>query len=189
MKSTITKNIIFIILLIFSFEGCKKNKGEFLKQKKELNNDKEYYLDLYFPDTVSINNIYEGEIIYMSPLDTITTEILKKGDTMRIMALFLKDNERHIKDSYEHILNSKEIDTFIPNNSNNIPIKYKFKKLGVNYLEGVLEDKVYLKDSDTSKLRIISRHSHITLPIFVTDDDNIIDSYFKENSIRLPIRI
>ena len=179
------KNLLFI-LTIALFMCCKNeaHKSNVVKQS-----EKEYFLDLYFPDTVNIRNIYEGEIIYKSALDTITTKLFVKGDSLRMLTLYLKSNIKLIQDDYDHILRSNKVDTFIPYTSDKIVFKYKFERLGVNYLEGVLEDEIYFKESDTSKLRIITKYNHIILPVFVTDDETIIDSYFRPEGIKLPIRI
>lgn len=189
MNLTITKSLVFILTAAFS-TSCKHNKK--VPDKAKTNNHREYYLDVYFPDTVTINNTYEGNIVYKGILDTITTKLFVEGNSMRLLTLYLKNNKTLIKSSYNHILKSKEKDTFYPSkNENNYDIffEYKFKNLGINYLEGILEDEVYLNTNDTSKLRIITKYNHITLPVFVTDNENIIDSYFKDDKVMVPTRL
>lgn len=188
MKSNLI--CILSLFLIISF-SCKEKRNNILNENNDYNvNIREYFLDFYFPDTVNIKHVYEGKIIYKGVLDTITSKLFVKGDTLRIITLYIKDNIKYIKDDYEHILKSQVSDTFYANKgSNDILFEYSFNKLGVNYLEGVLEDEVYITASDTSEVRIITKYNHITLPVFVTDDENIIDSYFKSEEVRLPVRI
>jgi hypothetical protein len=176
-----TKFTIIIVILI-CFNCCKKPKSNQLEKdnlKEELQKE---YLDFHFPDTVNIKYEYEGILYYKSSLDTITTDFFSKGDTMRLLTLYLKENKKLITNDFEHILKSKISDTFYSLKDNGeIVFKHKFNKLGINYLEGVLEDEVLLKKSDTAKLRIITNYSHITLPVFVTDKENIIDSFYSKN--------
>jgi hypothetical protein len=191
LTQIIKPEYLVILVLIFGLISCKNDKeiksetrGSSRKEIKE-----EYFLDFYFPDTVQVNKTYEGEIIFKSPLDTITKELLVEGDTMRIIALYLKDNHTLLDDDFEHILASKEVDTFVPNNSKSLKFIFKFNELGNQYLEGVLQDEVYFTTNDTTGLRIITRNSHINLPILVTDNKELIDSYFKKGKPKLPLRI
>jgi len=191
IKTIMKKNFFYILcpFLMIIFFSCKKTiDNTFNKKNVDSSDTREYFLDFYFPDTVNIKNVYEGEIIYKGVLDTITPILFVNDDTLRIVSLYIKDNTKLIKNDYEHIIKSQESDTFYPTKEKNkILFKYSFNRLGVNYLEGVLEDEVYIKTADTSALRIITNYNHITLPVFVTDDENIIDSYFKEESVKLPL--
>ncbi|NRD24956.1 hypothetical protein HNV10_17025 [Winogradskyella litoriviva] len=183
-EKLIIKNLKVIMMLVIfsSFYYCKKQIPT-VTNSNSLNHEKsKNYLEIYYPDTVNIKNTYEGIILYKSHLDTITTELFKKGDTIRLVTLYIQDNKTLFPNDFEHILKSKECDTFYPlNDGGEIKFEHKFNSLGINYLEGVLEDEVIYKETDTSSgLRILTKFSHINLPVFVTDDKNLIDSFFKE---------
>ena len=172
-----------MLILLLTIVSCKKetDQNNLLVPKNIESKVDDYYLKFYFPDTVNINHVYHGGIFYKGALDTITSKFFVKGDTMRFLSFYLKDNKSHIKNRFEHILKSKEIDTFYSLEDNgDILFEHKFNNLGINYLEGVLLDEVLINTSDTSGLKIHSKYNHITLPVFVTDDENIIDSFYKD---------
>jgi sigma54-dependent transcription regulator len=101
-----------------------------------------------------------------------------------VLTLFLKENKTKILDEYEHILKSSKTDTFYPMGSNGeIIFDFKFASIGKTYLEGVLEDEIVINTSDTTDMRIIKITNHINLPIFVTDDKDIIDNDFSKERI------
>ncbi len=167
---------------MITFNCCNKPKtNQFKNDNLKIDLQKDF-LNFRFPDTVNIKYEYEGILYYKSSLDTITTDFFTKGDTMRLLTFYLKENKNQTTKDYEHILKSKLSDTFYPlKNNGEILFKHKFNKLGTNYLEGVLEDEVIFKTSDTSKLRVVTNYKLITLPVFVTDKDDIIDSLYDEN--------
>ena len=185
MTKPLNKNLPLIILfmLFVTFISCKKDIKTNIDSNKSMeNNELKEYLNFYFPDTVYIKNVYEGVINYKSELDTITPDFFVIGDTMRILSFYLQDNKNQIPNNFDHILKSKRIDTFYSlTDDGEILFTHKFKKLGINYLEGVLVDEVLIDEADTLGLRIITKYNHITLPVLVTDNDSIMDSFVKED--------
>ncbi len=168
---------IIVLLLIIYISACKEDhKLSENITSKELS--RKTFFEFYFPDTLHVNKIYKGGISYKSELDTLTTFIHKKGDTMRLLSFHLKHNKKLINDNFQHILNNKKSRSFAAKFKDSIHFEYMFKETGNYYLEGVLEDEVYYATSNAENpLKIVREYNHVTFPVYVTDDENIIDNY------------
>jgi len=159
-----------LILIGLAFISCKKDSKI---QEEPLNTSKEVYLD--FPDTTYVGTNIFGSIEYHSQLDTI---VLKKGD------------RRYIR-FYGTITNTKiniqglkqmKLDTFVSINDSVIPVyDIKFKNLGLNYLDGYVEEVVVLNKFKDTLSRIITNETRVTKNILVVDSTTIIKTRIKES--------
>lgn len=133
-----------LILNLFIFVcSCKKNleedhiKNEINEVKKEVY---QFHFDL--PDTMVVNEMYNGKIDYKGKLDNITTSLDDEKKYRSIHYYFLKTQ------SIQYDLNElkkKLTDTLITDTHENIPLfDISFDKLGVNYLDGIVFDKVMI---------------------------------------------
>jgi hypothetical protein len=160
---------LFLVLVILTISSCQKEK---IKQKI-FNRDLTTYIDfsIEFPDTVYLNKSYDGKITYRSGLDSIITSFgdkQKNRYTRFIIAQPTIDINYDIKS-----LREKVKDTFGALNNRTIPFyDVKFSKLGVNYIDGLIDDIVLIDTVENKKngdplplLRNEARASHRVIVI------------------------
>jgi hypothetical protein len=177
MKNQIalTKHITIVIsILIPFFISCQNNSKSEVKDK--IPNELHYYVDesntvefaFVFPDTVYRNKIYNGQILYKGILDTINTQLAVGKDRRYLLYYYRLTND--ITDN----ISSNEIvlDTVGATNNNTIPFyDIKFEKLGIYYIDGLIEDEVYMTpDENTEKVRVITHQTRATHKVVVIDD-------------------
>lgn len=154
------KYIIIFILII----SCKN------ENKTKENN---FAIKIDFPDTVFINNFYNGKIDYQNDLDTITTKLLDVKKTRFLEYNFLLAN----KINYDNNKLKKIVtDTFVAKNNRNIPIyDIRFNKLGINFIDGIIVDEVnidsmMLRNGKVQpSTRIITNEFRVTKKVFVIE--------------------
>ncbi|NRS90007.1 hypothetical protein HNQ02_002942 [Flavobacterium sp. 7E] len=144
--------------------SCKEE----VRQEKTYNNNDQAVL--VFPDTVYINEEYNGKIEYKSDLDTITTGFDDVKKARFLFYSFLTTDNKNYGD--EHL---KKIvkDTFVAETHRVIPLyKIKFDKLGLNYFDGIITDEVMIENGmknkmGESKTRIITHQTRLTRGVYV----------------------
>lgn len=142
----VTVSAILLIILV----SCKENRSsekEIVIQNKFKNGYVEFNFD--FPDTIYINEVYNGKINYKSVLDTITTSFEDKRKSRYITYYMNKtqDVNYNLKD-----LKKMNLDTFGAINNRTIPIYgIKFSELGVHYLDGIINDHISIDTFSQSK--------------------------------------
>lgn len=129
--------IIAILVLQFITFSCEKKEKNVSKQ--EIKKQIDYKIE--FPDTVYINNTYNGVIKYKSVLDTITTSFDDKKKN-RYVIFYLTIVDKPDPD-YKHL--KKIAKKFGADNNREISIyDIKFTKTGVYYIDGIINDYVVL---------------------------------------------
>ncbi len=170
------KLLIFKVIVFLIFISCKKElkkDSEFQKDATNKNTiegteeDKEQNIleySIFFYDTVYVNKSYKGYIYFKNVFDTLNT---KQGD-QRFTLYYSKITDRLITDY--PTFKKQKLDTFGARNNHEIPIKFKFDKLGVNYVDGFLEDEIYIPiKNDSTKVRVVTQDARITFKVFVKD--------------------
>jgi len=162
------RKIFIIIVSIFLFlHSCKKEtrKPDNPKEEEIEKLEKSFFeYSIFFYDTIYQNKTYKGYIEYKSDFDTIKS---KQGD--RRFTLYYAKSTSILTPKYSEF-KKQVLDTFGSKNNNTIPIKFKFTKPGVNYVDGFLEDEVYIPvKGDSTKVRIITQDARITFKVFVRD--------------------
>ncbi len=166
------KNILILVLTLFSILSCKKGRGNTVLGDKIQKTDTIYKKEvvgsyqLKFPDTVLINDISVGEINYSSVLDTIK---LSPKDKRYIFFYVTTGKKLFNLDSLKKV----SLDTFVSLESNIIPFKIKFTQKGNNYINGFIEDEAYIANFyNDGKTRVITHQINVTKKVYVKDDFN-----------------
>lgn len=139
----------------------------------ELKDLKENYMDLYFPDTVTVNSTNKGFVKYYSTFDTITKKLFEGEDTLRMITLYTRKNKSFVTNNIEELLKTVAKDSFYPrksdidNNNYIIHFEQKFTNVGKCYLEGLFRDEVYFLEN--SPLRVLTKYSYVSKPVYVID--------------------
>lgn len=162
------KNKVLVITLLAILFSCKKEDP---KQVKEVKKKEE--ITLVFPDTVYINEGYDGKIDYKNNLDTLTTKIRKLQKNTRFLeyAFLLTKN---INYTDEHLKTIAK-DTFVAETHRLIPLyNIKFDKLGLNYFDGIITDEVMIENGAKGKkgepmTRIITNEIRLTRGVYVIE--------------------
>lgn len=174
------KKKIVLIILVFSIllniscqkkevKKCDTKKMSKLYQTEDGLNSFRFNL----PDTLYTGKEYVGEILYKGVFDTIVPDLMKKnpyGDRF-INFYATKTNRGNILD--DDLKSEFKLDTFSTYQSNRIPLKkIKFDKEGIFYLDGFIEDELFLKAKDTSEVRLISKTYRAKHKFIVIDSIN-----------------
>jgi hypothetical protein len=156
------KRTIFILIIFLMIISCKK---EISKTDK-----KNYEISIVFPDTVFINEPYNGKINYKNSLDTITTTLDDVRKARFIEYAFIKTQTINYSDKY---LKKIVTDTFVTRNNREIPLyNIRFNHLGLNYIDGIITDKVMIEIGEEDEkgnilTRIITDEFRFTKKVFV----------------------
>jgi hypothetical protein len=145
--------------------------------KKENNNSQKVAhatFNFNFPDTVIINKYYDGNINFKGDFDTITTflnkVVNKKG---RMIEYGFVKTQRLTND--EKVLKKSIKDTMFATSNISIPLFTKFNKLGINYVDGIIKDEVWIDTIEIingrkeKRVRIISNEFRATHKVFVVE--------------------
>ncbi|WP_430400979.1 hypothetical protein [Flavobacterium sp.] len=164
---------ILHFLLIITFISCKQEKNT---RKNETGNKshhttyntKSMNWDLHFPDTIILNQKYNGRIVYEGILDTITTSF-EDEYSRYIKVIFITSDKINV--NFETLEKVKK-DTFGAINHKEIPFyDISFKKLGINYLHGYIIDHAFLEAKGTnpkdSLVRMIENEVIFSYKVFV----------------------
>lgn len=176
--------VISICLILFTgLLSCKKEvtKKTNLKVSQE---DLKPDIEFIFPDTTYLNKSYFGVINYKGKeLDTFNIDYhseLEKDGKVRLI-YFQSKYTRNFDEKLS--FNNKIIDTFIASSNNKIPIDdIKFNELGLNFIDGLLTDEVYIKLKD-GNTRIITKEYRVTQRVFVVDSTSVTNTNTKMSVI------
>jgi hypothetical protein len=164
MNNKRIKNLICFSTIIFVFLfSCKK-------EKKIVERSDNYKISFVFPDTVFVNELYDGKINYENDLDTIDTTLNNPKKYRYIDYYFVKTKNVNYTDEYLKKITS---DTFTAEHYRSIPLyAIRFDSLGVNYIDGLITDKVMIQIGEKDEkgdimTRIITNEFRVTKKVFV----------------------
>lgn len=129
-----------------------------------------------FPDTVYVNEKYNGRLYYESVYDSITTVFENKEKDRYVLLSMLITNS--IDYDLSHLLN-KVKDTFGAVDNRVIPLRdISFPKQGVFYIDGIINDGVYIDlqrkdEKGDNLLRWLELNVRATKKVVVIDKDVI----------------
>jgi len=144
LQAILITGISVLLLITFS---CKKELSNTDDVQKRLNHKQvsekgsaEFVFE--FPDTVFINKIYNGKILYKGIFDTITTSFNDEKKS-RYISYYMTQSKNKIN-NLEQFYKIK-LDTFGAINNRIIPFyDIKFKELGTFYIQGFINDHVLI---------------------------------------------
>ncbi len=169
--------ILMPILMFFLF-SCKENKNMEKKQMWTtddlLENVDTIWCQINFPDTVYKNKAYNGEILFVSKLDTITTVFTdKQKDRYVIANVFLTKNI-----DYDHnYLKKVAKDLYGAVDNRHIPLdSLVFYDIGNYFIDAIVNDAVYIDSSQKNEkgeelLRLIETEVRVTKKVVVIDKE------------------
>lgn len=165
--------IILSSLLLFTF-SCKKETHVENKKTKTLS-ETTAFVKFIFPDTVYINKLYNGKIMYKGILDTITTSFDDQTKSRYIS--FYMTKTKNIDYETEELYKLK-LDTFGAIDNRTIPFhKIKFTELGTFYMDGIINDHVMIDTltrpkKPTDKVRYIENIIRANHKVVVIENHN-----------------
>lgn len=164
------KLTLFFILLV----SCNKPKKDSIKFKTcSSYKDKTVQFNFYFPDTVIVNKLYDGNISYKGILDTITTnfddQIEKQGKNRYIIFSYIKTKEVNYDGKY---LSKITTDTIGADDCHNIHLyDFKFTEIGVYYIDGIINDNAIITlNEDENQGRSITNEIRATHKVVVIEN-------------------
>ena len=163
-------HILFLTIILTTF-SCQKEKRKPNVSNREATTYIDFVID--FPDTVYINKLYDGKIKYRSGLDSIITVFGDKQKNRYVRFIAAKPSENI---SYDiEVLRKKVKDTFGAHNNRTIPLyDIKFSKLGVNYIDGLIDDIVFIDTIKNPKnddlLPLLRNETRATLKVYVIEE-------------------
>lgn len=162
--------IIGSIILSAIFFSCKNEKKRIDKVKSNrVFKSENVSFKFLFPDTVYLNKEYNGEIIYNGVLDSISKKVGTHGKVSRFIEYHhTTTNSANI--SIE-MLKDKKLDTAGAVSIDTIPFyNVKFIRLGVNYIDGIIDDSAYLENFyEDGEMRVIANRTRATHKVVVID--------------------
>lgn len=183
MKHRLFFKIFFIFCLQLLLVSCNKNDSK--TNDLLLEGDKkriEYSIE--FPDTLLINQTYNGVIKYKSPLDTIITVF---GDEKKNRyTRFILATTNSVDYDFNYLKRIVK-DTFGALNNREIPFyDIKFKQTGTYYIDGIINDIVSI---DTVKeptkkdylVRFIENEERVTHKVIVINKKPALRSILIKN--------
>jgi len=183
------KEIVIIVkmILVLTLFSCKKdnNKGtENINNEIQTSISKKVEFKFLFNDTVYLNKKYTGEILYKGLLDTISNKVGTKGDVSRFIEYHYRLSNT-IDYSVNFLETKIKLDTVSAVSVDTIPFyNIKFTKLGVNYIDGIIDDGAYLANYyEDGKMRVIANRTRATHKVIVIDSTSIIKSKVKESTV------
>lgn len=163
-KNILLLSIVFIQLLMFS---CKNKENK--KTETKVNTLKQIEFIVEFPDTVYVNQKYNGKIKYKSILDTITTSFDDKKKNRYV--IFYQTLVDKPDPDYKHL---KKVAKMVgADNNREIPLEdIVFNKTGTHYIDGIINDNVVIDLNRTDKegdslSRIIENEERVIHKVFV----------------------
>jgi hypothetical protein len=145
MVQTSKMYIVSVLLLLFFSCGKKIKKNDDMEEDTT-NNQTVQFVEaesrIEFPDTVFINEPYNGNVLYQGVFDTIITEFADKEKYRYVIFRSLKTDNINYDVEY---LSTIVKDTFGAVTNRIIPLRnIVFDKTGVFYIDGIIEDTVII---------------------------------------------
>lgn len=150
----------FILLtVILVLAGCRDEKETDDVVSQTVETDKFFKYSVKFPDTVYVNELNDGEIIYESPFDTITDNFSDPiQDRYVVFRTLPNSSYSFYKDFYNDSLQEYRIGAI---DNRTIPFyDLTFQKAGNYKIDGLINDLVLIEpqtknNSDKTKVRLI----------------------------------
>ena len=161
--------LIAVILISFGYNSRNKNTSESLLHKIAFKDSVRAKIE--FPDTVYINQKYNGKVKYYGLLDTITKDVTKGQNGIDRYILFCFTTTSNINYKINELRKMK-LDTVGAIDNNTIPFyDVKFTKPGVNYIYGIINDHATIdtikKLKKNDKSRYIENESLVSHKVMV----------------------
>ena len=146
-------------IALFLIISCDNRKREIDKVNSLTN------FEINLPDSIDVNKIFHGEVIYSSAFDTV---VLKENERRYIFLYLAKTKKPTV--NFEEF-KKVNMDTFVRMDNKIIPIyDIKFNTKGTMFLDGFIIDQIFLdSENDSKKVNISTLETKITHPIFVKD--------------------
>lgn len=163
------RNIILYIITAVILCSCKDKTSFKEKVVKNYNvvqrvySKKEYTVKFNFPDTIYRDSVYLGAIFYENIIDTINSRLNEDNERQIIYRYQLKNNVNPI--------DIKKCDTmygFLDKGKLIFANEFIFNDIGVNYIDGYIEDNVYLKQKG-GDVRWIQNKYRVAHELFVIE--------------------
>ena len=165
---------ILFLASIFLFLSCNEKVNDVKRNRTKPNYTSyignEASWDLYFPDTVNLNQSYHGKIVYKGVFDSITTSFDDEHNRYIKVVLMTSDK---LNWKFDDIRKTAR-DTFGAVNCREIPFdKIKFTKPGINYIHGYIIDHLFLEAKGTkpedSLVRMLENEITVNCEVFVKE--------------------
>ena len=166
--------MVVLALQLFTF-SCKKKESVVNVQKTKVYTQNLIEFKIEFPDTLYVNQSYDGVIRYKSVLDTIITTFGDKKKNRYTRFILTTTNNPNY--DFKHLKQTVK-DTFGAKNNREIPLyDIKFSKLGIYYIDGIINDILLLdlnkKDKEGDALsRFIENEERVTHKVVVIEKPN-----------------
>ena len=165
------KLILLAIILVLAACKGEKEKGDVVFHAVDI--DEFFKYKVKFPDTVYVNELNDGEIIYESPFDTITDNFSDPNQERYVVFRTLSNNSYFFyKDFYNDSLQEYRIGAI---DNRTIPFyDLTFQKAGNYKIDGLINDLVLIEpqtknNSDETNLRLLERDFPISFNVVVID--------------------
>lgn len=165
------RHIILLFSVVLLVISCDETKKKTSKQTIKTTTEEISYR-ISFPDTVKLNQLYNGKVFYKSKLDSITTSF--NDIDRRRYTLLMQHQTKDIKYDFTEL--SKRVkDTFGAINNREIPFyDVKFNSIGVHYIDGIIYDSVVLdtitgEKKPTDELPMKRRYRRVTKKVIVVN--------------------
>ena len=167
------RNFALVLTMIFLI-GCRdggKTNGNFVSNSVEP--DEIFEHTVIFPDTVYINELNDGEIVYKSPVDTITDIFSDPKQNRYVVFRTLSNNSYSFhKEFYVDSIKEYRIGAI---NNRSIPFyDLSFTQTGTYKISGLINDLVLIQPQtknnlDQTKVRLIEEDYPISFNVVVID--------------------
>lgn len=159
--------VSLVLILLFS---CKENnnintKNNSLKEIKSIENEFKFV----FPDTVVMNEKYQGKILYKGILDTLTTK-LGTGDKVSRYIIYNYIKTDLVSNNISEIEGNSKLKRVAGLQYDYIDLlNISFSNKGVYYLDGFIRDEVHLEVLNSDKVRQIVNKTRAVHKVVVID--------------------
>lgn len=155
-------------------QSCKKEETK-LKPIKNSSIEEPFYFEFINQKTKeTVNKIYRDStylavIHYKNDkMDILNPETFKDSPERYLYFYLARNDENLSNKKLEFLENNIQFDTFYSISNRKIPVfDLSFKTKGVKFINGIIDDFIYITQKDTTKTRIISEKIAITKEILV----------------------
>ena len=162
--------LLVVILIMISCRD-EKETGDVFSQTED--QDPFFKYSMKFPDTVYVNELNEGEIIFESPFDTITETFSDSLESRYVVFRTLSSNSYKFLDNfYNDSLQEYRIGAI---DNRTIPFyELSFNQPGIYKIKGYVNDQVLLEsntehNSDSINLRLLEMDFPMSFNVVVID--------------------